>query len=241
MAPTDGLRSAGRSLALFSVLLAPALYVVGRSYQSTWLRHVGLDATVFPQTVDETLYDGYVAILSRVAPPVVRLLPNNTDIFVTLFVLWVVASLLVHGLGAFLASSAALRTRHWLIARFWRVKPAVSLAGSSYMLASFPIVLMGIAVYALMLAILPLWAGEVIGKRDGERALSDLSRKLSIGKFGTHDLVLISNGGQQELLIKCGQLGCGSLGAAGSRFVPWDQVESISPRPRSDDAVGAAP
>lgn len=236
-----------------TALTVPAAYVFGRAYREAWIHAHDLPSSAFSVSLEDALLGAYIGLIQGAMHVVDHFLPGDwftifhwLFAFCLLFVaagIWISASAFIFGL--FSAVRRKVR-RKWLGRRsrcdgeqgsLFHVRRGASRAlVFAYVAASAPIFFAAIAVYLLLLLALPALLGSKIGSLIGGAA----AEKIGGSQIGNEveensNFVHLNNmgGSAYGRLIICGEIGCGVQTDQGPVFVVWDEIKSISTRPRS--------
>lgn len=207
---------------------------MGRGYWDAWLTAHGLASETFPLTVDQAVYSSYEAVLwlgittLPVIAQVVLLLIGLAALWAaTAFILWLrepLKKLLREKLGA-----RARKFFAWLEAFVGKHRSKLVAASRSYNIAATPFLLAAGGLLIFILLLLPLIAGNAVGKWQGKRSHDALVARIAAGTYTESEQVFITDSHDVLRLIACGDLGCAGANARGSEFVRWDRIDRIVP------------
>lgn len=232
-----------RVLVWASVIAPLVCYVFGRAYVEAWTRAHGLPVSAFNVSVEDALFGAYVGLAQGVVFMFSRVLPEGSALVVyftfafllvlSILVVWARVSAVLLSWAAGLWQRALEGAVKWVSqSTREKLRKAIPHVTTAYMVASFPIFVVGVVLYLVLLALVPALAGDHVGQREGTAALSGARKAVASGEFGEdRQIATLTNSGSSELwlVVMCGDRGCGLVSQGGVRFVPWEGIESISP------------
>lgn len=223
-----------RLLTLSAFLLIPTLYVLGRGYWDAWLTAHGLSSATFPLTVDQAVYLSYQAVL-WLGITTLPVITQVVYLILSLIILWAATAIflwLQQPLKKLLRGKLSPYIRKpiaWIDALISRYRSMLLAAARSYSIAATPFLLVAGGLLIFILLLLPLIAGNVVGKWQGNRSHDALVTRIAAGTYTESEQVFITDSHDVLLLIACSDLGCAGANARGSEFVRWDRIDRIVP------------